>query len=192
MLRDLRRKDANNTSDKEIPFVTNIGRKTKGIASGLVSRSALLLAQSFQRSFGVEISKRKKRKKKIVRPVEPNLPISEDAKNASEEPAPQKAKPSHQDLARLRDDGAMLALEQRIVFDAAAAVTAEAAADDVAEQQAAEVATGDGEPSESNAQQLQGEAELVAALGQIDPSSGGQQIAFIDSGVDDILSLIHI
>ncbi|MEL6374301.1 MAG: DUF4347 domain-containing protein, partial [Pseudomonadota bacterium] len=87
----------------------------------------------------------------------------------------------------------MLALEPRIVFDAAAGDTAAAAADQVAEQQAAEAmqAQADaGEAANGNAT-ADRVADVQALAAGLEPRSADQvEMVFIDSRVDNVAQLL--
>ncbi len=99
---------------------------------------------------------------------------------------------------RARNSTAMMALEPRIVFDAAMGATADAAVDQVAEQQASEVAFG----GENSSASFDGSANSgmlthgtsggidIIIEGLAEPDSGHTELIFIDSGVEDVQGLI--
>ena len=86
-------------------------------------------------------------------------------------------------------NGAMIALEPRIVFDAAAATTAENLVDQAAEQQAAEALSSPLERS-TTPQQADLDAYLEALDAVRQDATGRQEIAFIDGSVSNVLDLI--
>ncbi|MEL7240085.1 MAG: DUF4347 domain-containing protein, partial [Planctomycetota bacterium] len=86
-----------------------------------------------------------------------------------------------------RQSTRMLALEPRIVFDAASAVTAEAAVDQAAEDSAAEAIFGGGTHTESETQSTSDPAALERAIAE---ETHRTELVFIDAGVDDAAALL--
>jgi VCBS repeat-containing protein len=80
------------------------------------------------------------------------------------------------------------ALEPRMVFDAAAAITADAAADQVAEQQATDAQTA--EPAAAADTATPADPDLIAAVDSIGTSSNRHEIAFVDSAVENVATLL--
>ncbi|MEL7048931.1 MAG: DUF4347 domain-containing protein, partial [Pseudomonadota bacterium] len=90
----------------------------------------------------------------------------------------------------------MLALEPRIVFDAAVAATADVAADQVAEQQAIEAvqaltqaAEGHGSEASAGDGELDG-VDFASAGGSLGDGSERREIAFLDGGVETPAELL--
>ncbi|MEO0618072.1 MAG: DUF4347 domain-containing protein, partial [Pseudomonadota bacterium] len=89
---------------------------------------------------------------------------------------------------RARQSTTLMALEPRIVFDAAAGTTADAAADAVAEQQAADIAFGaSGDASTANTGGFDYEA-IAATAANADATR--RELVFIDAGVENPTQLI--
>ena len=83
------------------------------------------------------------------------------------------------------------ALEPRIMFDAAGVVTgAEVAADNVAEEQAEQAFTSENLEAQAVNQENEQSDELIAALADLVPPAGRNEIIFIDKSVEDYTSLI--
>ncbi|MCH9809019.1 MAG: DUF4347 domain-containing protein, partial [Alphaproteobacteria bacterium] len=100
----------------------------------------------------------------------------------------QRAQRRKQQLLAQGGASGLHALEPRMVFDAAAAVTAENAADQVAQQQASDAQSADAPPPTEN--KATADAELTAAADNIPTASDRNEIAFIDSSVQDIAELL--
>ncbi len=86
----------------------------------------------------------------------------------------------------LANPSSMLALEPRIVFDAAAAATVDQTADQVAEQQADDAADNRASDSPSNDNQASSDDFASVAVTEND----GREIAFVDGSLEDIDQLL--
>nr|MCH9764776.1 choice-of-anchor L domain-containing protein [Alphaproteobacteria bacterium] len=89
-------------------------------------------------------------------------------------------------LSPLANPGSMLALEPRIVFDAAAAATVDQTADQVAEQQTADAVENREDSPSDTEDSITGDD--LAAINVTE--TGGSEIAFVDGSLEDIDELL--
>ncbi|MEL7543833.1 MAG: DUF4347 domain-containing protein, partial [Pseudomonadota bacterium] len=90
---------------------------------------------------------------------------------------------------RARQSTTLMALEPRIVFDAAAGATGDAAADAVAEQQAAQIAFGDDTTTSSHTAASGFDYDAIAATAA-NSDAVRRELVFIDAGVENPTQLI--
>ena len=159
-------------------FAAGVARKCVPVNIGAVVDRLLKLPRVgrwLMRRARVVINRRWRRIRKAM---------SKRAKRCAEKAARRQAW-----LQTLQRNADLLALEPRVVFDAAAAATADQAVDQVAEQQAADAqanqTTRDDGTSESDRQQ---EAEAAAGM---EPGTQRNEIAFVDGSLENIDELLE-